>query len=48
MAYHDELRGKLASADKRKDVPVLAETVYRYCNKMEDVSSRDSRISAES
>jgi len=35
-AYYDELNAKLATADKRKDVPVLGETVYRYCNKMED------------
>lgn len=37
LAYHDELKAKLASADKKKDVPVLGETVYRFCNKMEDV-----------
>jgi hypothetical protein len=48
LAYHEELKNKLATADKRKDVPVLGETVYRYCNKMEDVSIFDSRIFAGS
>jgi hypothetical protein len=39
LTYHSELNQIMASADKKKDVPVLAETVYRYCNTMENVSS---------
>lgn len=37
LTYHAELSQKLAQVDKRKEVPVLAETVYRFCNKFEDV-----------
>lgn len=48
VTYHDELKNKLSTADKRKDVPVLGETVYRYCNKMEDVAFFHPRIFAES
>lgn len=42
LSYHAELSQKLATADKKRDVPVLGETIYRYSNKMEDVSTRNA------
>lgn len=39
LTYHSELVQKQATADKRKDAPVLGETIYRYTNKLEDVIS---------
>lgn len=36
--YLNELIGKQQQANKKKDVPVLGEVVYKFCNKLEDVS----------
>jgi hypothetical protein len=39
LAYHGDLTKQLAQINRKKDVPVLGENVYRYCNKFEEVSS---------